>query len=258
MSLHAGRTTPPARAFPESNAHESVAVDPAAMLPVPTPDERALLDHAIARFSAEAGRWAYTQTSRDSGDEGDTVLRFDPSRPDDEQWTPLKLDGKTIDDPHAIARWRKKRAKQMRERRTLGELLNADGARVWADEPAALVFELPLRRDDNYRFPPETFQVLLRVDKASRSLARIDVKARESFRVIGIAKVTAAALAVEFEPVAADYPPLPVRMSGGGSARILFVRVNGSFALTRSEFQRVKPYTDRFSVKVGDLKALDF
>lgn len=225
---------------------------------MPTPDERALLDTAIARFSAEAGRWAYTQTSRDSGDKGETVLRFDPSRPDDEQWTPVKLEGKAIDDPDEIARWRQKRAKQNRERRTLGELLNADGARVFADEPAALVFELPLRRDDNYRFPPEKFQVLLRVDKTSRSLGRIAVKARESFRVIGIAKVTAAELAVEFGAVAADYPPLPVRMSGGGTARIFFVPVNGSFELTRSEFQRVKPYTDRFSVKVGDLKALDF
>ena len=42
------------------------------------------------------------------------------------------------------------------------------------------------------------------------------------------------------------------------SASVLFVKKADSFEATRADFQRVKPYSERFGVKIGPLRALPF
>jgi hypothetical protein len=46
---------------------------------------------------------------------------------------------------------------------------------------------------------------------------------------------------------------------GSGSLRLLgFFHIGVAGEQDRTDYQRVRPYNDRFSVKIGDVKALDF
>jgi hypothetical protein len=38
----------------------------------------------------------------------------------------------------------------------------------------------------------------------------------------------------------------------------MFIPVGGRFGMKRTDFQRVKPYSEKFGVKIGPMKALDF
>ena len=49
-----------------------------------------------------------------------------------------------------------------------------------------------------------------------------------------------------------------VIVRGAGNGTLLFVKISRSFEQQRSDFKRVKPYDERFEVKMGDLKNLDF
>ena len=69
------------------------AIDP----PVPP-----LLLDALTKLSQDFDQWAYTETRTANDTEGktkgETIIRFDPSKPYAEQLTPLKIDGKTPTD----------------------------------------------------------------------------------------------------------------------------------------------------------------
>ena len=66
-----------------------------------------------------------------------------------------------------------------RNRRTLGELIELDRASIASESPTHLVFEVPLLKQGNERFPPEKFQVLARIRKEGARLESIAVKLRE-------------------------------------------------------------------------------
>ena len=54
------------------------------------------------------------------------------------------------------------------------------------------------------------------------------------------------------------HDPVPVSATGDASATILFMKFGGGFEVKRTDFVRVKPYSERFGVKIGPMKALDF
>ena len=63
-----------------------------------TPDEVVLFKEAVKNTTQDTEHWAYTETTVMKSTKGkvreETVVRFDPSRPWPEQYTPLKIEGK--------------------------------------------------------------------------------------------------------------------------------------------------------------------
>lgn len=244
------------------------------LLPRPaSPDEITLLVGALEQTARElTTRWAYTEKRLIRDEKGkvktDTVVRYDPSRPYPEHYTPLLVNGKEPSDRDR-ARFRRQgeRAQQRDEdaergvvdrRRTLGEVIEPRGARLVAQTDEAWTFELPLRADNNDRFPPEKFEVLVRIGRASRQLENIAVRLRGSFRSKLVLKVKSGDATLEFGVVDPRFAPTLLSVRGDASASVLFFSVGGDLELTRSEFKRVKPFGERFEVQIGTIKAIDF
>ena len=61
-------------------------------------------------------------------------------------------------------------------------------------------------------------------------------------------------------PCAAATHTMPHRLTvaGDATATILFMKFGGSLDLRRTDFKRVRPYSERFGVKIGPMKALEF
>ena len=64
-----------------------------------TAEELVLLREALEKSARDLLRWACTQTTIQRDEKGrvktQAVVRYDPSKPYSEQWTPLSVDGKS-------------------------------------------------------------------------------------------------------------------------------------------------------------------
>jgi hypothetical protein len=70
------------------------------------------------------------------------------------------------------------------------------------------------------------------------------VKLRDSFRVVGVVKVTDAGLEVHFQTFDPALAPQPVRLKAGGGVRVLLVKFSRSFEATRTDFKQVVPFDE--------------
>jgi hypothetical protein len=243
---------------------------PASASRLATDDERALLVEAVTDASADFPRWAYTETTvkttLSGKPRGETIVRYDPSKPYAEQWTPLKVDGHA---PTArdLEKYRR-RGEEARRRdeqpdapsrhKSFGELILPAEARVAEESAGSIVFELPLRKDGNNRFPAEKFIAFARIDRASRALTSVSVRLRESFHLKVVAKVKSGEVNVEFATIDPKYGPALTALRGDATGSVLFVNVGGWVDTKRTDIQHVTPYAERFGVQIGELKALDF
>jgi hypothetical protein len=76
---------------------------------------------------------------------------------------------------------------------------------------------------------------------------------------LGTTKVTNFGLDIRFQSIDPKYASQPATIHASGTARVvLFFKLGAEADLAWSDFKRVKPYKERFDVKIGDLKALDF
>lgn len=219
------------------------------------------LAEAVRKVGADYGRWAYNQRTasfdRHGKPDHETVARFDPSKPYDQQWTLLSRDGHAAT-PTEVAKHRRDMAKRERNRRTLGELLELEHASRFGETETAIIYEIPLRDEENTRLPPEKFQVLARVGRQSRAFESIEVKVRESWRLKLIVKVKSGNARIDFATIDPAHAPAVTAIEGGGTATVLAVPIGGRFELARTDFKRVTPYDERFQVLIGPLKAIDF
>ena len=234
-----------------------------------TADELELVGTALERTAQDLRRWAFTESRVVRDEKGkvktDVVVRYDPSKPYPEQWVPLSVNGKppTESDRSKYRRQGEKAQKRDESgdnpnRKSLGESIDLRTAFVAGETAEALVFEVPLKKDVNDRFPPEKFQVLVRIGRESRQLENIAVKLRSSFRSKLIVKVKSGEGTLEFATVNPKYPPTLISINGDASASIFFVSVGGVLELKRTDFKHVKPFDERFDVQIGTLKAIDF
>lgn len=232
-----------------------------------------LLDDAVHNFLKDSDRWAYTQAVVQKDAKGkiqkQAVVRFDPSKPYPEQYSPISVDGAP---PSAadleeyrlkgekLGRRAEKLEKQGtdRFRKSVGELMDLANAKIAEETAGNVTFEVPLKKEDNKRFPPEKFRVLARVGKATRAFERIEVKLREPMRTAVVVKIKAGEGSLDFAKVNPEFAPTPVAARGSGSASVFFVPMGRDYEVKREDFKRVKPYSDRFGVQIGTLKALDF
>lgn len=246
-----------------------------------TSEEVVLFKEAIKNTTQDTEHWAYTETTVFKSTKGkvreETVVRFDPSKPWPEQYTPLKIE----DQPPT--------ARQLKKYRTRGEkrgealartaatadattpgepttqkpapgkkvTLDLNNPRVLKDEGDRLVYEAALKASAK-DIPVDKFEVLVVVGKAARQVEHISLRLRESFRVKLVAKVKAGEASADFAVVDPKYGPVMTSAIGSFGASLLFVPVSGIFTNTRTEWERVKPYNDRLKVKLGPLEVLDF
>jgi hypothetical protein len=239
-----------------------------------TPAELTLLNDALHKTAGDFHRWAYTEHRVMKDDKGrvksDVLLRYDPSKPYAEQWTPIKIDGKEPSEREK-SKYRRRGEKGgpagqfsaspdsgNRRRPSLGELIDVAKSSIASETPTHLVFEVPLLKAGNERFPPEKFLVLARFKKEGELLENVAVRLRESFRSKLVVKVKSGEGSLDFAPVDTKYPPTLVAIEGDAVASVLFISIGGSMELKRTELKHVKPFDERFEVQIGTLKAIDF
>lgn len=262
-----------ARIFAADDATKMSAV-PAGTARAATSTEVALLNELLHKTAEDMRRWAYTEHQVFRDEKGkvktDVLVRYDPSKPYPEQWTPLKVSGKEPSERDR-AKYRRRGEKAAPQapgavqvgggnsrRVTLGEVLDLPRVSIAAESATHLTFEIPLLKVGNERFPPEKFQVLARVQKEERRLENISVKLRDSFRAKLVVKVKSGEGSIDFAQVDPKYPPTMVRVTGGAAASVFFVNIGGALTLERTELKHVKPFDERFEVQIGNLKAIDF
>ena len=254
------------------------ADDPAPAVAGP-PVPPLLLD-ALTKLSQDFDHWAYTET-RTSTDlkgkaKGQTVIRFDPSKPYAVQSTPLKIDGK--DPTEKQLKEYQKRGERRGERLAREEAegkapgdgvarfrLNGENAAVdlphatvASETEASITYQVPFRRDEKTTLPVEKYEVLARVTKERRAFENVSMRLRDSFRMKLIVNIKSGGANLDFTVVDPKFVPVMSAVVGEGTVSVMFIKFGGQFAVKRTEFQRVKPYSEKFGVKIGPLKALDF
>lgn len=216
---------------------------------------------AFRAFGRDANRWAYTQHLVIYDGKGrvkdEQLVRHDPSQHYDVQWTMLTKNGKPATESQ-IKKHRRQMEKRTKERRTLGELLLLKQATLARETDTELVYEVPFAPDEDIKFPPEKFQIFITVDRATQTLRALDVKLRESLRFAAVVKVKTGEARITFAPVRPDFGPAITAVAVAGSGSVLFVPLSSRTEAKRTEFERVTPYDDRFTVKPGPLKMIDF
>jgi len=232
--------------------------------------ELAFLNDSLYKVAEGLSRWAYTEhrIMRDGKGKvkSEQIVRFDPSKPYPEQWTPVQIGGKPPSE-REIARYRRKgedsdpekvSTSSRRSQPSLGEVLDVGRSFMFSETETHWVFEIPLLKFGNERFPPEKFQVLARVKKDGQLLENISLLLRESFRAKLVVKVKSGDASLDFVQVNPKFPPTLVKIEGDAAWSILFVGGGGAVELTRTELKHVKPFDERFDVQIGTLKAIDF
>lgn len=215
---------------------------------------------ALRSFGAERERWAYTErftsTDRKGAVQESRLFRFDPSRAPEERWTLLE-DGGRAPTERAQRKFRREMTKVRRIR--LSEYLQLDRATLLHETATELVYDVPLRQENNERLPPEKFQVRITLQGGEPwQLAAVDVVLREPMRMALVAKVRRAGAGIRLERISLEHGPVVRALRGEGEGTVIFVKVGGAFTAERSDFKRVTPYDERFGVKLAPLQLLDF
>jgi hypothetical protein len=238
------------------------------------------LADALAKLPQDYDHWAYTETRNVTDMKGratETVIRFDPSKPYAEQFTPLKIEGKEpssrqLEDYRKRGERRGKRIERDEaEGKTPGmraTRLNINGNNISVDleravlrpdaPPGALLYDVPLKNDGSSSLPVEKFQLQARLNAGTHALENVTFKLREPLRVKLIANIKSGEASIDFTTIDPKFNSYPTAMTGDAKASILFISIGGKFKNQRTDFQRVKPYSERFGVKIGPTKALDF
>jgi hypothetical protein len=245
-----------------------------------------ILRDALMKEAVESGRWAYTETSLTRATmgkpRGATVIRFDPSRPYAEQYTPLKINGR---EPTEAQR---KRYRQKGERRgqklepavpqddanpaplvgmnaaprslvgSQSFAVDLDHVAVAAEDATSLTYELLIKGGGKEEIPVDRFQLLIRIDRERRVLENVQVKLKEALRVKLIVKVNAFESRFDFTTIDPQFPPQLTSVSGAAAVGMLFAKVGLTFDMKHTDFRRVKPYNERFGAKTGPVQLLEF
>lgn len=239
-----------------------------------------LLFDALTKVAQNFDRWAYTETMVVMDDKGkkrhEAVVRFDPSKPYAEQYQPISINGKPPTEKQ-LKEYRKrgekrgdKLMKQEAEGKTPGSEVprfNINGgsasidlarATVVAEDEHTVTYEVPLKNDGRATIPVDQFQLLGRVSRATHAFENVSLRLKGAIRMKLIVKIKSGEASVDFGPVDATHAPVAKSISGEASASVLFLKFGGTVDVKHGDFKRVKPYSERFGVKIGPLKALDF
>ena len=239
-------------------------VNPAILPGVPE-----ILRDALMTKAAESGHWAYTETIQEEASagkpQGETIVRFDPSKPYAEQYTALKING---NEPTEKQRDGYRRRGEGRGRR-LARATSPDNANpappanggvqkffvdyahaaVFTEDATSVTYQVPIKNDGKEKIPVDKFQSLIRVNREHRVLEQVEVKLKEALRMKVIAKLNAMDYRMDFTTIDPQFPPQLTSSSGTSAGGVLFMSVNVKTTTKRTDFQRVKPFDERAGVK---------
>jgi hypothetical protein len=242
---------------PAAGPSKDAAAEPAEIPP--------LLDDAIQKLVADVDHWAYTvstqaydKSGRPSG--GPTVERYDPSKPYDRAWTLFRYEGRLPSDSERTS-WRRAKEKEQKRRqeKSFGDYLDLVHARPTNESARSVTYLVPLVKAASKRWPLDKIQVFMEVDKSQHALIAFRIQPREPFRVAGVFKLDSGYVEGRLEAVQPTFAPALVWWKGSGSGHVLGIfRLGMGSEANYTAFRRVKPYADRFDVKIGDIKALNF
>ena len=225
----------------------------------------ALLNDAMQKLIADEHHWAFTQTTQRFDKAGRRegglfVEHYDPSKPFDRQWQLVKYDGRAPTSWETSA-WRRKKQKETarREEKSLGDVLDLGHATLANETDKAATYLVPVEKNASRRFPADKIEVFMTVDKGRRALTAFSLQPREPFRVAGVMRLESGRVDGRLDVVKDNFAPALTWVKGNGRLRVLgLFHVGMGAELNYSDFQRVRPYNDRFSVQIGDVKALNF
>lgn len=205
---------------------------------------RDVLATAVDRFAAESNEWAYTQTTVSRGDDGrlrrEVVMRFDPSLPEDEQFTPLLINGREPTEAQ-IRKYRRSQEKfrQQTDPQVLSQLLEVNAARPLREDGEAAFYQVPLKRGEGATIDPEKFYVVVRVNKQERTLEEMWVRLREPMRTRAILQLETGEANLHFMRADGSSAPTLTALRAKGHGSIAFIKVGGSYELSRRDFVHV-------------------
>lgn len=208
-----------------------------------------LLEEALHKWVAGTDDWAFTQRVRTFDEDKiklERLERYDPSRPDNQRWELLEIDGKP---PTAAQRerWqhRKNRKPKKKAEASLEKYFDFDHATVAKENAEWVRYDVPLRKDATRLVPLEKIEIEITVDKATRSIEQITGGLREPLRVaLGLAKITDMWLDVRFDPIVHDLTPDDDEPSSSpsGSVQVVVFKMGDRAEYAWTQFKRVTPF----------------
>jgi hypothetical protein len=204
-----------------------------------------LLEQAVENWLGERDHWAFTQRAVEyDGDKPrERLERYDPSRPGNERWTLLAINGQPpTAEQHAAWAKKKFRRKPRRIESPLGDLFDFQDAKLVTQTAKTVQYEVPLRRDKKWLFETDKVKVLVSVNKETRALEHLTANVREPVKVLlGFAKITDGKLDLSFLNFDDDANAGPESAQPTGTARITVSKMGERAEFTWSEFKRVSP-----------------
>jgi hypothetical protein len=231
--------------FPAGRPFSSAFVAAGLLLVAAMPGRAEMPDYvrtALNTFSAEppAG-WAYTLTTVRNG-EAQATARFDPTKPADEQWTLLELNGRppTAGESAQFARSRA-------DDTTPGSAKGAFQKRDIDPASVTLLAENPDRGEFRCRFRPEAAgadkmlaHLVLRLTVARRAphVEKFVLELEEPYSPILGVKMRELRVEMNFTPPAAERPSLPAKQSSHFLGRIFLIGTEENLVLTYTDFAK--------------------
>jgi hypothetical protein len=207
----------------------------------------ALLSEAMDKWSAEMDGWAFTQRVRTFDNDKvklERLERYDPSRPDNQRWELLQIDGKP---PTAEQReyWEKRKNRKAKRRadKSIEEYFDFAHATVAKETAETMCYDVPLRRDMTRLIALEKINIEVTVNKRMHAIQQITGGLKEPLRVaLGLAKVTDGWLDVRFDPIVNDLSADPNATEANGTARVVLFKMGDRAEYAWSNFKRVTPF----------------
>lgn len=204
-----------------------------------------LLQGAVQNWLGERDHWAFTQRAVEfeDGSSHERVERYDPSKPGDARWDLLAIDGKPPT-PEQRQKWAEKKFKRHRRHvdTPISEFFDFQAARVVAETPQLVRFEVPLRKDKNWLFPTDKVGVRVTINKQTRALEHLTAHVREPFKVLlGLARITGGDVDLDFLHFVDSDAAAPQAAQPTGSARVSVSKMGERVDFTWSDFKRVTP-----------------
>ncbi|HEY5078953.1 MAG TPA: hypothetical protein VII43_03870 [Opitutaceae bacterium] len=243
-------------------------------------DSQSLLGDAFDKLVENQGHWSFRERQSlqglPGGAKGDTILVVDPSKPYPKQYSPIQVEGRP---PSAgeLADYReigdkvaKRRARDLEESGAHpGDRLririnshevtpDIEQATVKAEDGEGVTYVVPLRTNARGGSAYDSFQLTVRVNRARREFEHATIRQRQTVRIALVLSIADAVIDLDFTPVDPRYPSVITHIAQTAKVKLLFFRRAFSFELRRSGFIRVTPYDERFGVKVGPLRSIDF
>lgn len=205
--------------------------------PVLADDYAALFDEAAGAVEWDIEKaWAFTETR--SMDDERWVARYDPRRPDGEEWTLLSIDGR----PPTAAESREFRD----EKADVDTADSSNRVRIVGRETLELVEETDTRW--TFRFTPdedeaeftESVDATASIRKDGPWLERIDLENHSDIEPGFGTRISTFVIRMEFGPAVVDGPVVPKRMNIQVSGRaLLFIGFSETELIEYSDFEYV-------------------